>query len=86
MCCMELGTAGRAPPALPGHVSAARRASLLILFLFSSPLLKAFPADTYLCYSPVQGISSMTATDFVSRKSLLVEFKTLLYAFLCDLL
>jgi len=67
---VELGTEGREPPALPGHGSADRKASLVVLFLFffPSPLLDAFPADTYFLHCPTHGISSVSAKDFVSMR------------------
>lgn len=34
MCCVDLDTEGREPPALPGHVSADRKTSLVIWFVF----------------------------------------------------
>lgn len=36
MCCVDLDTEGREPPALPGHVSADRKTSLVIWFVFFS--------------------------------------------------
>lgn len=45
MCCMDLDTEGREPPALPGHVSADRKTSLVIwfVFFFFFPMIGQFP-------------------------------------------